>query len=873
MSNLEGVPPSGSPAVELRVEAPDQAARRAEPVTCGVPWPRGVLTDVSLLRLEDEGGSPVPLQARALDRWPDGSVCWSVLDWQADVRGSARYRAQAGGPTTAVAGPAVRVAAEGGGLVVDTGAARFRLGAGQRFPFTSVTAGRAEAADRGQTRFTAEDEAGRVYEPALDRVEVEETGPLRVVVRAAGRLAAAGAEPLTDFTARLHFFAGSATVRFVVTLCNPRKAGHPGGLWDLGNGGSVYLRDATLAVALPPGEGPAEVRCSPEPAAPLERFEVPFEVYQGSSGGENWKSHNHLNRHHVVPNSFRGYRLRAGGAERTGLRATPAVVLARGGRQLAVAMEYFWQNFPKAVEAADGRLLLRLFPRQYADVHELQGGEQKTHRFYVAFGPDAVTEEPLAWCRAPALAHAAAAWYCSTGAFPYLVPRVEGPDTAYLRLVDAAVEGDDTFERKREVIDEYGWRHFGDVYGDHEAVFHKGPEPLTSHYNNQYDNLAGFLYQFVRGGDARWWKQAEQLAAHVCDIDVYHTDRDKSAYNHGLFWHTYHYVDADTGTHRSYPRAARVCGGGPSGGQLYTTGLMLHYFLTGDPLSRQTALELSQYVIDADDGRKTPFRWLDRGPTGHVSASGAATYHGPGRAPANSVSALLDGHRLTGERRFLDKAEELIRRCIHPADDLAARDLLDAENKWFYNMFLQSLGRYLDYKAELGELGYMYAYGRAALLHYARWMAEHEYPYLDKPEILEYPTETWAAQDMRKCHVFEYAAKHATGQERARFLERAEFFFRYTTDTLSGMKTRTLARPVILLLSHGFMHAYFRRHPDEAAPPPVGDYKDFGKPEVFVPQKVRAKKRFVLLAGAAAVAGVLALLALVVYWFSRGPAS
>ena len=35
-----------------------------------------------------------------------------------------------------------------------------------------------------------------------------------------------------------------------------------------------------------------------------------------------------------------------------------------------------------------------------------------------------------------------------------------------------------------------------------------------------------------------------QLARHVVDIDIYHTTNDKSAYNHGLFWHTEHYVDA-----------------------------------------------------------------------------------------------------------------------------------------------------------------------------------------------------------------------------------------------------------------------------------------------------------------------------------------
>ena len=330
--------------------------------------------------------------------------------------------------------------------------------------------------------------------------------------------------------------------------------------------------------------------------------------------------------------------------------------------------------------------------------------------------------------------------------------------------------------------------------------------------------MAGLGYQFLRSGDLRWRRLMRELAAHVIDIDIYHTDRDKSAYNHGLFWHTFHYVDADTGTHRSYPKAAKVCGGGPANEQNYTTGLMLHYFLTGDALARETAIGLARWVIDMDDGSKTVFRWLANGATGLASSSRTPSYHGPGRGPANSVLALLDGHRLTREDRFLAKAEELIRRVIHPADDVPARNLLDAENRWFYTMFLQALGRYLDYKAELGQLDFMAAYARASLLHYARWMAEHEYPYLEKPEILEYPTETWAAQDMRKSEIFDYAARHTTGAERQRFRERAEFFFRSSTTALSEMPTRTLCRPVVLLLSYGFQRAYFHRHPDEGAP-------------------------------------------------------
>src|SRR5262249_43475663 len=149
---------------------------------------------------------------------------------------------------------------------------------------------------------------------------------------------------------------------------NPRRALHPGGLWDLGDPGSVHLRDASLTLALPAG-GDALISCSPEIQALLEPCPGPLELYQDSSGGANWRSSAHVNRRHAVPVTFRGYRLRTGERERTGLRATPVVCLESGPRRLALAVPHFWQNFPKAVEATKDGLTLRLFPRQFADVH------------------------------------------------------------------------------------------------------------------------------------------------------------------------------------------------------------------------------------------------------------------------------------------------------------------------------------------------------------------------------------------------------------------------------------------------------------------------------------------------------------------------
>jgi hypothetical protein len=141
--------------------------------------------------------------------------------------------------------------------------------------------------------------------------------------------------------------------------------------------------------------------------------------------------------------------------------------------------------------------------------------------------------------------------------------------------------------------------------------------------------------------------------------------------------------------------------------------------------------------------------------------------------------------------------------------------------------------------AEAGKLGEPYAYARAALLTYARWMAEHERPALDFPERLDHPTETWAAQDLRKSEVFRFAMLHSHGEERERFHERAEHFWRHSIDTLDGFATKGRTRPVVLLMRYGLMQPWFKRHPGDARPEPefAGT---FPPPVRFVPQKARA---------------------------------
>lgn len=834
---MEEAPPAASPLTVPLIVAAPRDRPHAQPVRIGIPLPRGKLAATDSLVLTGPDEQPIDLQTQPLARWPDGSVKWLLLDFLLPA-GASKLSLRRGPPPEprhrVVVGEWVH------GIVIETGAAVFHLDRLFRPRIRRVVLGSRDVFDVGSSGIQLKDDEGELIAPVPRAVTTEARGPLRVTIRYEG--AFRGRAPLR-FVARYCFFAGTGLVRLSLTLRNPRRARHPGGLWDLGDAGSILFRGLWLDLELKGASG--EVRWTAQPDQPVQSLGGPLEIYQGSSGGENWNSVNHVNARGAVPLSLWGYRVRVGGNEDTSLRASPVVALRSDEAMLTAALPEFWQQFPKGIDVSEGGLRLGLFPEQFRDPFELQGGEQKTHTAWLHFGPpDHGADLPLAWVHEPARVRATPEWYAASGAVPFLTPagsKDEGPLAAVLA---EAIAGPNSFFAKREVIDEYGWRHYGEVYADHEAAYYHGPKPVVSHYNNQYDVIYGLIFQYLRTGDGRWLDLFDPLARHVIDIDIYHTDDDKAAYNGGLFWHTDHYRTAATCTHRSYSKANRPpgapYGGGPGNEHNYTTGLLHYHYLTGDPDARDAVIGLADWVVRMDDGRRNVLGVLDPGPTGLASCTYHPDYHGPGRGAGNSVNALLDAWLLTGRRDYLDKAEELIRRVVHPADDVAARDLLNVEARWSYTVFLSVLDRYLALKAESGEVDASYAYARAALLHYAAWMADNERPYFDRPEQLEFPTETWAAQELRKANVMRLAARHADDPLRARLVGRGAELARRAWADFGRFATRGVARAVAVLLIEGPRDAWLREHPVEPAPRPDREY-DFGEPLPFVPQKQRVK--------------------------------
>ncbi len=827
--------------IPILVEENAGIYRHCEPVSVGIPLPKGLLSGGSMLRLQDWDGNDCPLQTASLAFWPDGSSKWVLLDFQASVEAyqTLELRLVVETETPRLNNPkSILIEQSLDVLKIDTQAACFFLNHKVFSPFERVVIRGQDVLSASGNEIVLTDDAGKTYDPVIENIVLETEGDLRTTIKIEGSFQSSGQQAFCDFFSRLSFYVNSALVKLEFTLLNPKAAIHPGGLWDLGDPGSVFFEDLSLSLRVRADwDAPGRSQWQSMPGRTVYPINFNqkakqgdlFTIYQDSSGGEHWKSLNHVNRDGEVPQRFRGYQVVCNGnVLEEGLRATPIIRIGNGTNSIETTVQHFWQNCPKALEAEQDTLHIRLFPYQFDDAFELQGGEQKTHTIFFEMCPEDGEKMGLEGVHRPLSLRTTPECYADSKALSHFVPENKENKDKYQEFIHAAIEGEQSFFKRREIIDEYGWRNFGELYGDHEAVGHEGPNPLISHYNNQYDGIFGFLNQYLRSGDIEWFILGDELCRHVKDIDIYHTDEDRIEYNRGLFWHTEHYIDAETATHRCFSkkhlpyRNKAFYGGGPSLSHVYSSGLLLHHYMTGSVSSYEAVLELALFVENNIRSEKRLLRKMLRTARKFIAFIKEKTSEkslvqlnkvygldGPGRASGNALAVLLDAYQLTKQNRYLKKAETLIRACVHPNDDIAKKDLLDIENRWMYVVFFQSLGKYLDIKTEHQQIDEMWDYSRKCLLHYVDWMVKNEYVYLSKPEKLEYPNGTWGAQELRKCNVFLYAEKYAKESEKRRFIEKARYFYDEGFLSLEEYDREKLTRPIVLVLLNGMMFNYF----------------------------------------------------------------
>ncbi|WP_286816701.1 hypothetical protein [Marinobacter sp. UBA3607] len=816
-------------SVDIVLKEESGIHRVSEPLSVGIPFAKGQYPAGTTFRVNDANGNSVPAAFKSLCHWPDGSVRWVLAEFlyslpprqieTLTVYEQPSPKASATGITQTSRGWAIET--EAGDLLLHKGQPAWEF-----FGATSPI--------RTEAKLTSKD--GLPCHPATNGDwEIQHQNPVYAEASLSGHWITADEARLADFNCRLRIYLQTGLTNIEMQIHNPKRARHPGGLWDLGDEGSVYFRSLELIT-----ETGCLQEASIQPdslnASESAFFLRDFELYQESSGGENWNSLNHIDSNGDQTTLYRGYQLTSENAlEQAGDRSNPLVSITSDRQSIQLAVPTFWQNFPSSIGYQKGKIIVGLFPaRSDNQSYELQGGERKTLRHLMAYG----NIGDLTWAYAPLCPRLAPEVYESTGAFPWF--KANADKDALDTLIQEGLDGPSNFFQKREVIDEYGWRNFGDIFADHETLYQPpGEAPLISHYNNQYDAIYGFARQFALTGDRRWFELMDDLAKHVTDIDIYHTNEDRAEYNNGLFWHTDHYLPAHTSTHRTFSRhndtssTPGQTGGGPAAEHCYTTGLMYHYLMTGQPDSRTAVLDLTQWMVNLHDGSRGLLAQLLAVKKQEVPKMKALvrgeqpnTHRYPfTRGTGNYLTALVDAAILEPDNGWLEKAGQVIRDTIHPGDDIMARNLLDVEIGWSYLILLSAIARFLWLKRQYQQIDENYLYTHEAFLKYATWIQANERPFLQEREQLEYANDTWVAQDIRKAMLLFNAAELTQGIEAEGYRKTARTWLEQACRTLDNSPEKNFSRILIILAqNYGPQHSEYEDPTEHVTASSAGDH-------------------------------------------------
>jgi hypothetical protein len=574
------VPPPTRPGVTetpLTVANPYRFAMKDWPICTGVPMPKGALTEAEQVRLV-EGAGEVPVQVDVTARWPDGSVKWLLANFQASAPagGKSVYRFQYGQDVRRAAVPtAITVRRSGKGLIVDTGRIRFafdqlgnlgELASGGRLlsPPGKASATLVELPDGSSLRPRG---------PA--EIIVEQSGPLRAVVKAVNHLADAKGTNLLRIEKRVEAYHNLATLRIHHTLVvvAPEK----------------FLRIKRLGYDIPlmHSGGRWELPLVAGPATTMEQGSTVWQRFDGQWAAQSASGEK------VVNGRLAGALL---GDDRCGT---------------AVALRDLWQNYPAGFSLRNGSLEVSLCPPLSPGLYDqfpfekegnqlyyyllgghyrLKQGVSKTHEMYLCFEPAGRAELCQLFQRPP-LATADPAWYCSTRVFYDVAPRDPRKFKLYEESIDRNLR---QYAVTRERMHDYGMLNYGDWFGERGANWG----------NVEYDTQHAFFLEYIRSGNPDAFSLGESTELHNRDVDTIHWQPGPGPIG-GVYIHQMSHVGGyfDKGVEGTLAIPSAGC----SVSHAWAEGHFDHFFLTGDRRSYETGCTVADYFVRQGLGRPYDF--------------------------------------------------------------------------------------------------------------------------------------------------------------------------------------------------------------------------------------------------------------------------
>jgi hypothetical protein len=541
-------------------------------VSWGVPWPQGAVQKNQAFALAGPDGKTLPLQTWPLAYWPDGSLKFSGFATVAQAAGPYVISA-----AQAPASPAAAVSVKNGAGFIDvaTGASTVRVGTRGTDLIQSISVDGREVAKYGRlvglVQQGPDPEEGAMparlpFASKIDKVTVEQSGPVRIVLKVEGKhkLAKGGREWL-PFSLRLYFYAGDPAIRVVHTFIYDGDQ-QKDFIRGLGIRFSVPLREEVYNrhVAFSGQDGlwmeslqPGDLNADPRQVAGQK---VEGGRFYGRRDGEKeqlaiWSDYKLVQ---PSPNGFNI--LKRTGAQSTwvfsdaGKRASGLAFVGDASGGLAVSVKDFWQSFPAAFDirhAADKEAELTAWlwspeapamdMRHYAArAHGLQATYEDVQQgMSQAFGVARTSELTLvptaavparaqltAMAKAGttrALLSASPAAIHATGVFGVWSP-VDRSTPARAAVEDKLDSVLAFYQKQQDDRNWYGFWTYGDFIHSYNFKRHVWN---YDHGGYAWDNteLGTPLWiwaSYLRSGRADLFRTAEALARNTSETNVYH---------------------------------------------------------------------------------------------------------------------------------------------------------------------------------------------------------------------------------------------------------------------------------------------------------------------------------------------------------------
>lgn len=585
-------------SVELLEEG---GVARTAPIRFGLPVPEKTLYHLDNLRVRSPEGKPVPAQFAATGFWPDRSIAWVLVQFDAPLAAGERalYRVEYGRQVKPdrFASP-LRYEENADAITVSTGRLKAVIDKKRFNLLRAVELDGQPAGGFTEAGLLLTDETGGEHPSSAvppRRITGLEAGPRHLSFRIEGSY---GTEKIGSYVARIAFAADSARVELELTHLNDNLA-------------AEFTDITSLTAAFRPAR--------PATRLSMDEFVLdrPGRIFQQDD------------KILALPGRQAEARLTgAGSAE------------IAGGGTLGIHLRHAALRYPKAFALTPETIEFELLP----PLPDAQFGTKLPH--YLQF-PFCEGKYRLKWGMSftENLTLDFAASDPAALAAPEVVPVIDRDYLYKCRVFQGvAPKGDDMFpDWDRQALDafrrhlkikekqrEYGFLNYGDWYGERGRNW----------TNNEYDMAHGLFMLFARTGDRDVFRLAALAARHQADVDIIHAYPDPAYVGanaqHGI-GHTgvsYQRINPATWSHKldiSYKG---------TNGHTWSEGMLEAWVLAGDARTMESALLLGEHLVN------------DTAP----NFKRLGTHE---RSAGWSLKAIVAYYRTLGDRRYLDAANRI----------------------------------------------------------------------------------------------------------------------------------------------------------------------------------------------------------------------